>query len=238
MKEKEERNRNLDRFCYTDTTGLIFHRRDGTEIIFGELRDLLSGVDVTNINQRFEEIAKLLFQEYHIQKGKTIYEFLEIEFYYYTKGHEDIITYPRNIERGKWFFHDSGVDITFESKCKDIECDCKTRQPNGGHFGGILIRSLLKNGEELITGPQNVLDSLFDAFDAFELKQDDLPLIIKDKTNTTIPIPTNRFISIKEDKAQQKFGDNFNAFCKYREGPYRYYIEHPKWAGIKKPKPW
>jgi hypothetical protein len=206
-----------------------------------ELRESLdlSSVDVTKINQRFKEIANLLFQEYHIEKGKNIYEFLEIEFYYYTAGHEDIITYPRNEKSGKWFFHDSGVDITFGSKCEDIKCPCNIRKPNGDYFGGILIRSLLKNGKERITGPQKCKWSLFDAFDAFELKQNELPLIIKNETNKTIPVSkTIRFIPIEEDKAQQKFGDNFNAFRKYRKESYRYYIEHPKWAGIKTAKPW
>jgi hypothetical protein len=201
-----------------------------------ELRESLDlrKVDVTKINQRFEEIANLLFQEYHIKKGENTYEFLEIEFYYYTKGHEDIITHPRNEKSGRWFFHYSGVDITFESKCKDINCGFNTRQPNDDYFGGILIRSLLKNGKELITGPQKCTWSLFDAFDAFELKQNELP-IIKNETNKTIPVSnkTNRFIPIEEDKAQQKFGNNFNDFCKYYKEPYRYYIEHPKWAGIK-----
>ncbi|KAA6314585.1 hypothetical protein EZS27_034822 [termite gut metagenome] len=210
-----------------------------------KLRKLLDlrEVDVKNINQRFKEIANLLFQEYHIQKGENIkYDFLEIEFYYYTAGHEDIITYPRNEKSGRWFFHCSGVDITFESKCEDIKCDCKTRQPNGDHFGGILIRSLLKNEKERITGPQKCTWSLFDAFDAFELKQDDLPLIVKNETNNTIPIPTSRFIPIEEDKVRQRFGSNFDDFYKYYEKTYRYYIEHPAWTDIKKSeyiaRPW
>lgn len=51
-----------------------------------ELRDLLdlSNVEINNIEQRFEEIAKHLFQGYCIKKGNDQYKLLEIEFYYYT----------------------------------------------------------------------------------------------------------------------------------------------------------
>ena len=145
-----------------------------------ELRDLLdlSNVEINNIEQRFEEIAKHLFQGYCIKKGNDQYKLLEIEFYYYTKDFEDIITYPRNVSSGKWFFHDSGVDITFESKCTDTDCGCDKRKPNGDYFGGILIRSLLKNDKELITGPLKCSWALFDFIDAFVLEKEDLPLIV------------------------------------------------------------
>ena len=210
-----------------------------------ELLDLLDlrNIDINKVEQRFEEIAKLLFQQYQIEKGKDIYEFLEIEFYHYAEYHEDIITYPRNIKKGKWFFHDSGVDISFESKCDNVNLSSKTRKPDKDYFGGILIRSLLKNGNELITGPQKCSWFLFDYLDAFGDSDSNLPIIKKrDSEKDQIVLKTNRYIPIKEDNAKLRFGDNYHIFAEYNEKSYRYYIKHAQWDDIKKSnysaRPW
>ena len=209
-----------------------------------ELRDLLdlSNVEINNIEQRFEEIAKHLFQGYCIKKGNDQYKLLEIEFYYYTKDFEDIITYPRNVSSGKWFFHDSGVDITFESKCTDTDCGCDKRKPNGDYFGGILIRSLLKNDKELITGPLKCSWALFDFIDAFVLEKEDLPLIVNNENEKLPIIATNRYIPIDEKNAQVRFGNNSSAFLSFKGKSYRFYIKHPLWENITKTKysarPW
>lgn len=209
-----------------------------------ELRDLLdlSNVEVNNIEQRFEKIAELLFQGYCIKKGNDQYKFLEIEFYYYTKGFEDIITYPRNVSSGKWFFHNSGVDITFESKCTDTDCGCDKRKPDEDYFGGILIRSLLKNDKELITGPLKCSWTLFDLIDAFVLEKEDLPLIVNNE-NEKLPVLTaNRYISIDEEKARARYGNNSDTFLNFKGKSYRFYIKHPLWQNITKTKygarPW
>lgn len=209
-----------------------------------ELRELLdlSNVAISDIEGRFHKIAELLFQEYCIKKGKDQYNFLEIEFYYYTKYFEDIITYPRNVRSGKWFFHDSGVDLTFESKCKDIDCSCDKRNPNDEYFGGILIRSLIKNNKEIITGPLKCSWVLFDSIDAFELEKEDLPLIVKSENEKLQIIPTTRYIQINKENVQIRFGDNFDSFLSFKDKPYRFYTKHPLWENITKSKysarPW
>ncbi len=203
-----------------------------------ELKNLLdlSNVEINNIEQRFKEIANCLFQECCIKKGNDQYKFLEIEFYYYTKDFEDIITYPRNVSSGKWFFHDSGVDITFESKCTDTDCSCDRRKPNEDYFGGILIRSLLKNDKEIITGPLKCSWSLFDVIDAFMLEKEDLPLIVNNKNEEFKISTTSRYIPINEKKAQVRFGNNYAAFLSFKEKCYRFYIKHPLWENITKTK--
>ena len=40
---------------------------------------------------------------------------IDIEFYWFSKNHKDTITYPRNCNAGDWFFHNSGVDLAFDS---------------------------------------------------------------------------------------------------------------------------
>lgn len=103
----------------------------------------------------FDKLAKILFESFHIVKANSIYDFLEIEFYFCNQNHKDEITYPRICESGLWLFHSSGVDITFES---DKE-----------HYGGILIRSLVKIDEQqkakVIAGPQRCEYELFDKID-------------------------------------------------------------------------
>ncbi|MDH6310146.1 hypothetical protein M2451_003038 [Dysgonomonas sp. PFB1-18] len=208
------------------------------------LRDLLDlrNVDINKIEQRFEEIAKYLFLECCIEKGNDHYKFLEIEFYYYTKDLEDIITYPRNASCGKWFFHDSGVDITLESKCTDTDCGGDKREPNEDYFGGILIRSLLKNDKEIITGPLKCSWALFDFIDAFVLEKEDLPLIVNNKNEKLPVITTSRYIPINEEKSRVRFGNNSDAFLSFKEKSYRFYIKHPLWEDITKAKynarPW
>ncbi len=196
--------------------------------------------DGFSIDRIFECIAMKLFREYHIQKGKDRYDFLEIEFYYYAQGHEDIITYPRRVEKGKWYFHASGVDISFESVCADINKSCKERTPGNDYFGGILIRSLLKDNE-IINGPQRCLWRLFDFMDVFELVKDEIPLLNKndskkDTGNMKI-MSCLRHIPVSEDRAKERFGNNSNVFLEFKnQKKYRYYLEHSCWQDVKKSK--
>ena len=62
---------------------------------FKELMSLNGEMNAAEIESRFTQIAKLLFENFAIQKGEKIYLFKEIEFYFYNKHHRDIITHPR-----------------------------------------------------------------------------------------------------------------------------------------------
>ena len=113
----------------------------------------------------FDEIAKILMNKCVISKGEINYEIVEIEFYLFTHNHQDVITYPRKIKPGQWFFHQSGVDLTFMS--------------DENQFGGILIRGLRKISADKrqIFGPQKCVEELWDKFDALKLNTEDYPLI-------------------------------------------------------------
>lgn len=100
-----------------------------------------------DVQKRFEQIAKSLFEDFAIQCGEKLFRFAEIEFYYYKKGewNEDWNkeTYPRNNKQaGELFFHYSGVDLCFKSYFNETTAE----------FGGILIRSLL-DGNDIYAGP-------------------------------------------------------------------------------------
>ena len=108
----------------------------------------LSKNDVTkDVQERFEQIAKCLFEDFIICCGEKIFRFAELEFYYYKFGEWNEgwnkETYPRNNKHaGDLFFHYSGVDLCFESHIKDKDAE----------YGGILIRSLL-DGNNILAGP-------------------------------------------------------------------------------------
>lgn len=135
-----------------------------------ELMKALEGVDRVNPRESFVRIAEILMGKYAIKKGDKRYAIVEIEFYLYSKDHKDYITYPRTIKAGRWFFHQSGVDLTFES--------------NEISFGGILIRGLYKlfpvdNDEErYILGPQKCVNELWDNFSAIEPSVEEYPIIV------------------------------------------------------------
>lgn len=197
-----------------------------------ELLDIKNLLQTYSIEDLFDAIAKKLFNEYHIKKGDSTYDFLEIEFYYLDKKHLDYITYPRTIIKGKWFFHPSGIDISFESSCeKGFE---KTSEAGNNFFGGILIRSLVKDGNIAITGPLKCCWELFDCFSAFELKPNELPIIERRSVVNQFEIyKTKRFIIFDKTKAEVKYGANFENFDKHLPKAYRYYNKHPKWEEIK-----
>lgn len=121
--------------------------------------------------EAFESIAQELLTSYVIQKGEVKYRLTDIEFYLYHDGHKDIITYPRISPTGSWFFHSSGVDITFESDVFFPKHSKKPRLTTNAFFGGILIRGIEKiepsGKNEPFKGPMLSCDELFDQFDAF-----------------------------------------------------------------------
>ena len=131
---------------------------------------LLSGPKT--VFEEFMYFAEVLMNNFQIEKGDKRYWMNEIEFYLFSDNHQDIITYPRRCKEGMWFFHASGVDITFKSSFPNETSETLKQKPfltRGAVFGGILIREIvpiddLKNP---VPGPMNVCDELFDQFDAF-----------------------------------------------------------------------
>ena len=102
-----------------------------------------ASMNASDIEERFEQIAKMLFESFAIQKGETMYLFKEIEFYFYNKNHRDIITYPRSSKPLCWYNNRfGGIDLNFES---NIECreSKKYDLDDTAYFGGILIRQLV-----------------------------------------------------------------------------------------------
>ena len=113
---------------------------------------------VTETEEEFETIASLLFDNFAIQTNKTMYRFVEIEFYWNSPNHVDNSTYKRkhvDPKAGDWFFHYSGVDIALKNE-------------QTGGYGGILIRSIYDiNERTIIKGPLVCAMKLFSGTNAF-----------------------------------------------------------------------
>jgi len=183
--------------------------------IKNNLQSLLMSLDANSdkdkIKSTFEEIAMELFNNYHIQKGKQEYYFMNIEFYFFNKGHQDIITYPRHLTEGKWFFHSSGVDLTLNSQLASE--NTKEIDANTDFFGGILIRSLVKKSEEKVTlkGPHLCEWEIFDVFDALS-PMSSVPYIESNKSlgytkDEIKKCKCKRVFSYKGDKIDNKFNE-------------------------------
>jgi hypothetical protein len=158
----------------------------------------------TDAEEVFKTIAQKLFNECVIKKGKDTYEFLEIEFYYYSKNHQDITTYPRDAKIGEWFTHLSGMDIAFNSEKKE---DANRPKSQKKHFineygGGILVRSIRKKYPKDINdyyfGPLNTMIHLFQNINFEAQNADNIPTIVE-QNNMEIEIQkTTRYNIIAE----------------------------------------
>lgn len=133
-------------------------------------------------SETLKKCAKKLMNDCCIIKDETYYQIAEIEFYYYSSQHPDIITYPRVCSKGLWFFHQSGMDITIDST--EVE------------YGGILIRSIIRQDGERICGPQNCVNELFNLIDIRGNNYSNIPIIdaAKQKYDITEIETSQRYI--------------------------------------------
>lgn len=171
----------------------------------------------THINQSFldekklEPLAKKLMKDYCIKKQDSIYQIVEIEFYYYGPNHRDLITYPRTCDEKLCFFHQSGVDLTINSSKKG-------KDPS---FEGILIKSIIKYDKEgkiekTICGPLKCVEELFNILDATEKSNNLTPLIEEYKSDNIEVVQTQRYIPFNINAKDLKDEDGCDEKEKYQ----------------------
>jgi hypothetical protein len=108
--------------------------------------------------------------------ASKIYRIAEIEFYYKSESHNDPYTHGHDLQREleKWYFHGSGIDITFG-----------TNETSGG----ILIRAIHNIKEDnYIYGPLNCATEIFNAVGNIYSKEISFGLIASGKNNSEIEI--------------------------------------------------
>lgn len=222
-----------------------------------DLRNLLQQkwlLDGNCIEKKFQHLASILLHDVAILKGNKKYRLTDIEFYFYCPTHQDIITYPRNSKAGEWFFHSSGVDLSFESNVPMREkastgklVPCLT---SDSAFGGILIRGIKhidcfsdhQEEKYKLNGPMKVCEELFDKFDAFG-EVNNFPRLTLESHDTTSGIKSCHRVNLKpasktlKEKVFSILANNYccnesgitldemaNKFNKYLTANYRYTI--------------
>lgn len=207
---------------------------------------LNADMNTSDIEKRFDEIARMLFEYFTIQKGETKYLFKEIELYFYNKNHRDIITHPRVSKPLCWYVNDfGGIDLNFSS---NIEFDCRYNEKgknikkyvldDSAYFGGILVRQLIEiESGEVLKGPLACAE-LFRGYDAFGINlSEDIPVLVGCDNGKTESITTKSRVNIlRSNQIAEKKVDNilyayskypekeklYKDFCDFLEKPYGY----------------
>jgi hypothetical protein len=123
-----------------------------------------------NIENEFERLAEIILLEKQLIVNEAKFNFTEIEFYFYSKTHQDAFTHKHKIDTGKWRTHNQGFDITLKSE-------------NG--FGGILIRGVEFAGN-FINGPRRVLFEVMQYLNEVTEVENKIGILNKKKENQTI----------------------------------------------------
>lgn len=113
-------------------------------------------INEDKIDDDFQRIANDLLNNCVLKAENALYRIAEIEFYYRDDAgkHNDSYIHGHQLQRqkGKWYFHGSGIDITFGDEKS---------------FGGILIRAMVNiQSSEYFYGPLVCVQELFRNFPA------------------------------------------------------------------------
>ena len=210
-----------------------------------QLMTLDAIMKTSDIEERFEKIAKMLFESFAIQKGETVYLFKEIEFYFYNKNHRDIVTHPRVSKPLCWYINDfGGIDINFTSSI-----ECVNRENSKGknvmkyvlddsaYFGGILIRQLIeKESGEILKSPLACAE-LFRCYDATGIdyefpvlvdhNNDVMSFIRKPRINLlrskqSVEDKVNNILYQYHDNVQSSKETLYQDFINFKDKPYGY----------------
>ena len=108
--------------------------------------------------------AKDLFHNHGLSIAGEIYEFTELEFYWYAAAHPDpyVHCHPEQQARGKWYFHrPTHTSPTYKGgtfKGLDLTWGDSTT------YFGVLIRSIYHPRTGAISGPCNVVDHILKSY--------------------------------------------------------------------------
>lgn len=75
-------------------------------------------IDNQQVEKSFNRIATDLMNNWILSAGNKSYRICELEFYYESDSHKDPYIHRHELQTkmGKWYFHGSGLDLTFGSE--------------------------------------------------------------------------------------------------------------------------
>jgi hypothetical protein len=141
-----------------------------TDILYSKLLKIVDEAsDQTQLEEGFNEVAKLLLLQSNLIVANKAYQFLDIEFYFYNeKIHPDPYShsfqYASSVRKkqsvtGSWYFHRfTGIDkYTHTRRGLDLTYGDGKKE----RYGGILIRAI-KNLQDhrIISGPSKVVSEI------------------------------------------------------------------------------
>ncbi|MFT7036945.1 MAG: 3-methyladenine DNA glycosylase Mpg [Cyclobacteriaceae bacterium] len=124
------------------------------------LHEILKVTHPNNPIADFERIADHILNKCILRVGNKSYRICSIEFYYQQEKHLDKAAHAhqRQLSCGEWYFHGSGLDITFGNETE---------------YGGILIQAIKEIEEpfRFIAGPLKTVTTIFENFGAVSNRQ-------------------------------------------------------------------
>lgn len=157
--------------------------------LVNKLSEVNKNMKDTELDAKFNELAKYIMRNYCISINDKKYFMNEIEFYFYGNNYPDLrensnktVTYQRSSNAGEWFFHEYGVDLTFKSINNDTE----------KYGGGILIRSVEDENGKPTIGPINCINEIWPKTVSAFKKNSPNPIIKQEHRDVEINVPTPR----------------------------------------------
>lgn len=165
-------------------------------------------INSDSLEETFLNYADFLMNNVSLDIAGNRYRITECEVYYHCpKTHPDPYVHkrPNQLEKGKWYFNDAGLDITFGEKEKGI-------------FASYLIRGIspLDSMGIYVNGPLNVLREIFNQLGQVHSNNNSIKLsLLPQKISKIKPIRVKR-IGLFE-----KENDTLN----FIEKPYRFIVD-------------
>ena len=206
---------------------------------------VLTNLTDKEVEDRFNKIAKNLFNNFIIKTSYGDFRFEEIEFYFHSKNHPDYIAHPRKSEPLIWYINDfGGIDLNFESKIK-FENLLNSKGKNvkkyvldeSAYFGGVLIRQLKEvESGEILKGPLACAE-LFRCYDATGIDHDFPVLVEHDngmvgyirkprvnilRSNQSVEDKVNNILYQYHDNVQPSKDSLYQDFINFKDKLYGY----------------
>lgn len=151
-----------------------------------------------SVQKSFTSIASELINNHELKINDKIFQFIDIEFYFFNNIHKDGFTMSHNRKLGEFEAHRYGIDISLGN--------------SNNSYGGILIKSLLH--ETRIIPKSQIKNEIINNF---QIGQNKIEISKKQNSTKTKLIQTERENLGKIDVAK-------NRIEKFKKSKYRFIV--------------